>query len=154
MRYLLILVIFFSCSKESINPNYNFPKEIAPYVDKFLLEGKKRGLDIDLKGLQIFYQDSLPYNQYQGYYYPKTHSIYIKRGIEPYLVFNEFPEEVMMHELGHGILKRDHIYDKLDNGDFKSVMATPYVGWSRHPEKEQYYYDELFDKSQFNTLKK
>ena len=66
---------------------------------------------------------------------------------------NEFPEEVMMHELGHAILKRDHIYDKLDNGDFKSVMATPYVGWSRNRQKEEYYYDELFDKSQFNTLK-
>jgi hypothetical protein len=151
---LLISSILFRCIVvEPITPNYNFPKEIAPYVDKFLLEGKKRGLDIDLKGLKIFYQDSLPYNQYQGYYYPNTHSIYIKKGIEPYLVFNEFPEELIMHELGHGILKRDHIYDKLENGDFKSVMATPYVGWSRNREKEQHYYDELFDKSQFNTLK-
>lgn len=155
MRYLLFIIFLIGCSKEEIAPKYqyNFPIEIAPYVDKFLSEGKKRGVDINLKGLSIFYQDSLPLNQYQGYYNTTNHSIYIKKGIESWLVFNEYPEELMMHELGHGVLKRDHLYTTLEDGSFKSVMATPYVGWSRHPEKEKYYYDELFDKSQFNTLK-
>ena len=151
-KLFIVFFVFVSCS-ESITPTYNFPKEIAPYVEKFLLEGKKRGVEIDLKGLKIYFKDSLTLlvNNYrpQAYYVPSEHAIYFEKGKRFYLL----PEELVCHELGHALLKRDHLFDKLPNGDFKSVMGSMDVAWSKHPEKEKYYYDELFDKSQFNTLK-
>lgn len=149
MRYLIFLLLL-SCQTQPIEPEY--PKEIKPYIQKFIIEGQKRGVNVDFNGLKVFYLDSLPLNQYQGYYSSEEHAIYLKSGSRSWLNMNDVPEETVIHELGHAILKRGHLYDTFQDGRYKSVMATPYVRWSKHPETEKYYYDELFDRTKFGSL--
>lgn len=120
------------------------PVEIRPLITKFEYEAHKRGLFI-IVDVDIFLG-----NYKTSFYDPNKKSIFIDTTGENY---KKTKEELIMHELGHAVLKRDHDFSKLPNLCYKSVMGnfsnTMYSGWSL-PEvyfREEYYYDELFDQS-------
>src|ERR1035437_9451238 len=62
-------------------------------------------------------------------------------------------EDLIFHELGHGLLKRDHLNLTLENGDWKSIMCGgDKVGtrsWNINYKgiRRNYYIDELFDEN-------
>ena len=159
-RILLLLSCFFvlflfSCGKEDIPRSIN--SELEPYLDRFLAEGAKRGktLDIDKKGgLIMEFADltpptiglcysSLPVRiQIDRTYWKKTVDSDNKENLREDLVF---------HELGHGLLKRGHRNDSLPNNEWTSMMCgEPQVNgrdWAVNFNgyRKNYYLDELFN---------
>lgn len=150
-------MLMVACSKEEVQPVIQVPDLIQPYVDKFINEAKVRGIDIHLNGLKIYLQDSIPdawdadgrFFHAEAFYNPKEHAIYFETSGQN---INSTREEVIMHELGHAILKRGHKFDRFPTFDAQmSVMGcpcdTPVSGWTNkgHKDREKYYYDELFN---------
>ncbi|MEI7504528.1 MAG: hypothetical protein WCJ61_14710 [Paludibacter sp.] len=62
-------------------------------------------------------------------------------------------EDLIFHELGHGLLNRSHLNTTLENGDWKSMMCggdkVNERSWNinYHGERRAYYLNELFDES-------
>jgi hypothetical protein len=62
-------------------------------------------------------------------------------------------EDLLFHELGHGLLGRDHLNTTLENGDWKSIMCggdkVNDRSWNinYHGIRRKYYLDELFKES-------
>jgi hypothetical protein len=62
-------------------------------------------------------------------------------------------EDLIFHELGHGLLKRDHLNSTLENGDWKSIMCggtkVNNRSWNINYRgiRRNYYIDELFNES-------
>jgi hypothetical protein len=133
-------------SKPIINPIF------TPYINIFLEEGKKRGITFLPDQLDITIQLS-KYPTVLGNYLGVSNSD--TRTIDIDSVWLKYPEPykewLFFHELGHLLLKRDHLSTKLPNGEYASLM------WSsqNNPDKctlpiftgklrREYYFDELF----------
>ncbi len=62
-------------------------------------------------------------------------------------------EDLLFHELGHGLLNRDHLNTTLENGDWKSMMCggtqVDNRPWNINYRgiRRKYYIDELFNES-------
>lgn len=116
-------------------------------LHKIEIEASKRGINIDWNDLTI-----LDIDRTGGLsrYDPNTHIIYLDTTDWSYK--NTF-EELLTHEFGHAILRRQHDFSKLPNGMYKTVMGNTsnrqYSGWSIDSVRyrQTYYYDELFDPS-------
>lgn len=122
------------------------PNEVRYEVETFISEGEKRGVRVDLKGLRIILSCNLK-NGWGGYYSHDEHVVYIDT-LQPYYVSGGAYREVMLfHELGHGLLKREHINDLFISGDPKSIMHPTripnYTGLDIG--RRVYYMDELFN---------
>lgn len=152
---LFVFLLFFSCSDE---PNdVVIDPELQPYVDDFLAQASKRGIDIDLteSGLDMLFEDDISTPDYAGIcrYKLGANEIGIDRE-----VWNRSSEErkqwLIFHELGHCVLDRSHRNDKFENGMWKSLMrGDPLTAAeSRIPlcyiwGREDYFIDELFDET-------
>lgn len=150
---LLILLHLFSCT----NPHeYIVGEGFKQYVHQFELEAKLRGKTIDLEssGLIVEFAD-LKDNQAGLCHYEKPIRIEIDKSywnaISKAQNAELMKEELMFHELGHGVLGRAHLNTLLENGDWKSLMCGgDKVGnrpWNinYHGVRRNYYIDELFD---------
>lgn len=159
MRYifkfalLLILLHLFSCT----NPHeYIVGEEFTQYVKQFELEAKLRGKTIDLEsaGLIVEFAD-LKDNEAGLCHYEKPIRIEIDKtywnAISASVNAGLMKEELMFHELGHGVLGRAHLNTLLENGDWKSLMCggdklgTRPWNINYHGVRRTYYIDELFD---------
>lgn len=152
---ILFVAFILSCSDEPrdvvIDP------ELQPYVDSFLSEASKRGIDIDLQedGLDIFFEEDISTADYAGIcrYRLGANEIGIDRE-----VWDRSSEDrkqwLVFHELGHCVLDRSHRNDKFDNGMWKSLMRGDPLSdreriiplcylWDR----KEYFIDELFDEN-------
>ena len=134
------MLLLCGCEKQFVYPNY-----IKNYVYDFELQAKLRGVGIDYNGLQI----ELSKTNLEAYYDPNKHKIIIDTTSWNW---KNAPEELIAHEMGHAILKREHDWTRLKNGMYKSVMGNNakiyYAGWTRSTNKitrKKYYYDELFN---------
>ncbi len=125
--------------------------ELKPYYDSFITEALSHGYSADyLKNnatIKFGYVDAA----HAGITYYQTNTIVIDsvywRNYKNYPNLKEF---IMFHELGHLLLKRDHDYGVLSNGEFKSVMFS----YDNNPSpnsiyywgiRRKYYIDELFN---------
>lgn len=154
--YILSLVFFilFSCS-ETANDVVIDP-ELQPYVDRFLAEGSKRGVDIDLteSGLDMFFEEDISTPDYAGICRYRLGANEIGIDKEQWDQSTESRKEwLVYHELGHCVLDRSHRNDQFENGMWKSLMRGDLTGdQNRIPlcyiwDRDQYFIDELFDEN-------
>lgn len=150
MKKLPFLFLILAACSQDVMPVEQYPAEVTAYVIKFKSEATARGYHIDMKGLKIIIADSVPRKEFEAYYERDEHTVYFRKsGFN----WNSTREEVVMHELGHAILKRDHRFDRFGGPTdaMVSVMGcpcdTPVSGWTNagHQGREKYYYDELFN---------
>lgn len=120
MKKIIFLIILVSFSCKEYSPVYNVDPELKPFVDSFFHEGEIRGVFLPNDNLiMIFSSDSLingmPYNGYTKYETGYNADPQIRSYINfAYFKANNNPysrlclESTIFHELGHGILKRQH----------------------------------------------
>ena len=130
---------------------------LAPYIENFKAAAEERGLSFPFTHLKAhlvegFSVDATQYvcgigwSNHLGIEEPR---IEIKKDCWNNLT-NDQREVLMLHELGHAILDRDHIDSRLfNNSGAKSIMCSrscrnQYTYYEDWPLKE-YYIDELFD---------
>jgi hypothetical protein len=174
-RWLAFLctVILIACEEEPLPQPVDrvIPELVRPYVDQFMVEAEKRGVQLDTSKLSFgFDRDvtiSLAGDQ-------KTVVGSCSRSDNLNLVTIDTlnalwllsgylgKEEIVFHELGHCLLHRVHRDDRLVSGEFASIMRTvgllqygdlnsytgiflPPAGIKAH--RRDYYLDELFNQS-------
>ena len=151
---LLLILVFSSCKKE-VN-RYEVEPLLDPYLQLFLQEGSKRGVEIDVKGNGLLmeftelegltiglctYQDPLLVQIDRDYWSETTQ----------YEDQENLRQDVVFHELGHGLLNRSHDNSYLENYEWKTIMcggdevdgrdwAVNFNGY-----RKEYYLDELFN---------
>lgn len=148
--YLLILIITFiliGCKKDDVPVPAEIQDDFKIYVDRFISEGSKRGVKVDLSGYKVSYGDTLKY--YCGYAFYDKKQVIIR--YDCWQGLTDLDKEILMfHELGHAYLGRNHNNNLLENGDYKTMMFNGnqfglYAEYSI--EKRKYYLDELFNSS-------
>jgi hypothetical protein len=158
---LLLLLSFLSCQKVP-DPELKIPVEVQPFVDSFIAEAKKRGIDIKIDNLIVEFGDANG-----DFVCGRCKSLTTK---QKYIILDTAPacwkdayeqarESLVFHELGHCYLARSHRTDTFANGIYKSLMNPDNVetySTCRYPLggdvcdkrfRRQYYIDELFDEN-------
>ena len=159
-----IVLLFTSCNNEN---EYRVEEEFEEYVIRFENEASERNLPLNLHndGLIIEFAD-LKDNQAGLCHYENPIRIEIDKtyweAISPTKGADYMKENLLFHELGHGILKRDHLNTTLENGDWKSIMCggdkVDNRPWNINYRglRRDYYVDELFNEStsvpQFSSM--
>lgn len=152
---VLALFSFISC--KDLN-EYRVGEAFVEYLHRFEIEAAKRDKKFDFQttGLIIEFAD-LKENQAGLCHYEKPIRIEVDR--EYWNKVSEksgadlMKEDLIFHELGHGILNRKHLNDILPNGDWKSIMCggdqVKDKSWNINyrGERRDYYVDELFKES-------
>ena len=154
--YILILILLVSACNDI--HEYRVEEEFTEYVQRFELEAAKRGKDFDLQntGLIVEFAD-LKDEQAGLCHYEKPIRIEIDKAywksISATSGADLMKEDLLFHELGHGILGRGHLNSTLENGDWKSMMCGGEKvndrPWNINYRgiRRDYYVDELFNES-------
>jgi len=149
------VLVFTSCkdSKE-----YRVDSSFADYLQRFETEGASRGktFDVQTNGLIIEFAN-LKDNTAGLTHYEKPIRIEIDRtywnDISKSAGADLMKEDLIFHELGHGLLNRNHLNSTLENGDWKSIMCggdkVDNRSWNINYRgmRRKYYIDELFNES-------
>ncbi len=163
--FSILFLIAISCQKNNDpDPVLNIPTEVQPYIDAFVAEAKKRGLDIKIDNLIVeFVKD-------EGDFVCGRCKNLTSRQKNIVLTSNpvcwkdasaQSRESLVFHELGHCYLSRNHKSTKFADGSYTSLMnpddvdtysICQYVitGNGKDCDKRprrQYYIDELFDEN-------
>lgn len=152
LLFLLIAIIFISCKKESQDDHIDaFPVEVRDNVRAFLQAGSDRGVKLDIKKIKHIYLSGrlkkIGGCDVDAYYSHDEKSIFIDTSRDDY---RNNAEVIIFHELGHGLLLRDHKNELFADGvNPVSIMhISPSVEindvWSF---RKSYYFDELFNQS-------
>jgi len=154
----VFLFLVCACQRESIK-TIDVDPEFEPYVNSFVEEATKRGVDVNFEesGLSIqFGEAGKNVNGIcRGFRanMSSAHEIIIDRN--RWRDDNEFEKErLIYHELGHCQLFRPHTIDTLANGEWKSIMrdGSPPQGYGFRAFnmtgiRRDYYLDELFNQA-------
>jgi predicted SprT family Zn-dependent metalloprotease len=159
MRHLLKIIplsfLLFGCTFE---PTYRVDSEFEPYVQRFVQEAalRNRTFDVHSSGLIVEFDD-LEEGTAGVCYYLNPIKIKFDREywekIGNYRNADEMRENLVFHELGHGLLNRKHDNKYLSNGDWKTIMCGGNVkdnrSWNINYRsiRREYYIDELFNQS-------
>ena len=155
--FFLNLLLFSLVSCKDTN-EYRVGSEFEVYVQRFETEALARGRSFDLKatGLIVEFAD-LKDNTAGLCHYEDPIRIEIDKtywnAISKTAGADLMKEDLLFHELGHGLLGRKHLNDLLENGDWKSIMCGgDQVGdrpWNINYRgiRRAYYLDELFNES-------
>ncbi|MDD4968643.1 MAG: hypothetical protein PHT07_04355 [Paludibacter sp.] len=159
-KYLLLLIcsgfLFFTSCKDP--KEYNVNSSFTEYLQRFEAEGAKRGhtFDPQTNGLIIEFAN-LKDNTAGLTHYEKPIRIEIDKtywnDISNSAGADLMKEDLIFHELGHGLLNRDHLNSTLPNGDWKSIMCGGTKvndrSWNINYRgvRRNYYVDELFNES-------
>ncbi len=152
-----------TCTKDAFT-GFIHP-EMRPFIEDFIEEGKKRGVEFDIEEIESFLvnefsvQEGVSETACGLGWYDYEHN---KRRIE---VLNTDrcwgsrsrieKENFMFHELGHAFLERDHIGRTFPNNYPKSIMCSTDQGldcsnFTVYHDTEPmrtYYLDELFNEN-------
>lgn len=159
-RFLLVSIgcflLFFTSCKDS--KEYSVDSSFTDYLIRFENEGASRGhtFDPQINGLIIEF-GNLTKNEAGLTHYEKPVRIQIDKtywnAISKSAGADLMKEDLIFHELGHGLLKRDHLNTTLENGDWKSIMCggtkVDNRSWNINYRgiRRKYYLDELFNES-------
>ena len=160
----VVLVGLMGCQKnQDPEPTLNIPKEVQPFVDTFVAEAKKRGIDIKIDNLIVEFG-----NADGDFVCGRCKSLTIR---QKYIVistdflcwkeaYEQAKESLVFHELGHCYLARMHKITKFASGDYASLMNPDDVetySICQYPingglncdkrSRRQYYIDELFNEN-------
>lgn len=153
--FLFFICLFYSCEDDN---EYRVDSEFLPYLTRFEIEAGKRGKNFNFQRDGIIIEFAKLKESTAGLTY-KEHPVRIQidkkywEDISSSAGADIMKENLLFHELGHGILGRKHLNTVLENGDWKSIMCggekidnrswnINYRGFRRN-----YYIDELFDES-------
>ena len=159
-KYFLLLICsgflcFTSCKDTK---EYNVNSSFTDYLQRFEAEGATRGhtFDPETNGLIIEFAN-LKDNTAGLTHYEKPIRIEIDKTywteISGSAGADMMKENLIFHELGHGLLNRDHLNSTLANGDWKSIMCGGTKvndrSWNINYRgvRRNYYIDELFKES-------
>ena len=159
-KYFLLLVcsgfLFFTSCKDT--KEYKVDSSFTEYLQRFEAEGATRGhnFDPETNGLIIEFAN-LKDNTAGLTHYEKPIRIEIDKtywnDISGSAGADLMKENLIFHELGHGLLNRDHLNSTLFNGDWKSIMCGGTKvndrSWNINYRgvRRAYYLDELFNES-------
>ena len=123
---LLVSVSFLltSCNDDE----YRVGSEFSEYLNRFDSLATKHGRNLDIKssGLIIEFAD-LKDNTAGLTHYEDPIRIEIDQkywtDISKTAGADLMKEDLLFHELGHGLLRRSHLNSTLENGDWKSIMC-------------------------------
>lgn len=150
--------MIFSCSSEENNSSDFIEPELQKYVDVFFKEAEKRGVGVDDNNLQVVFADI---EEFCGLGYSSFNNTNIRRvEINPNCwsdMLENQKESLMLHELGHAVLRRSHWNTVMPNGLAKSIMCGTGPDFEKCSAREfyssylpilkEYYLDELFNKN-------
>lgn len=173
MRYwlgTLLLFLLISCeSVEMPEPIRVIPDQMQPFLDQFIWEAEKRGINLDVSKLSFEFESRISAgnvtNPIVGICIrsDNLHLIKIDTLNSLWLLSGNLGrEEVVFHELGHCLLDRLHKDEKFLSDDFTSIMRT--VGLLQYGDlnnftslflgpigirahRRDYYIEELFDEN-------
>lgn len=113
-RILLVtcMILFIACSEEE---HKVIPPELVSYVTEFEVQAKIHGVKINTSKLSIVYGHTMP-TEFGHCHYRNPHIIYKKVIVTLDSAYSAYtlkyhPERMyalIFHELGHGLLRRDH----------------------------------------------
>ncbi|MBP5455891.1 MAG: hypothetical protein J6Y37_05285 [Paludibacteraceae bacterium] len=155
--YFLFPCLFFSCGgDEDEVKTYSVDPELDLYLQKFLSAAKQHGKNYDLEsdGLIMEFAD-LPSPKIGLCHFTDPIKVQIDRTFWQETAGKADQESqrenTVFHELGHGLLRRQHVNTKLPNTEWKSLMCggeqVDDRGWFVNftGARKQYYLDELFE---------
>ena len=148
-------VFYYACSDSN---EYVVKSEFEPYVVRFENEASKRGLNLNLKSRGLIIEFAHLKDNVAG---TSTFSspVHIQIDKDHWNKLGNYAgadlkrEEIIFHELGHGILQRKHLNTILPNDEWKSMMCggdqVDDRTWNINyrGERRTYYLDELFNQS-------
>ena len=120
LSLVIVFFLFCSCKKDM---KYDVDSELDPYLQRFLYEANARGRNFNLekKGLVMEFADlespvigrcyrTLPIRVHidKSYWAATLNSANMEN----------LREDVVFHELAHGLLSRDHVNSTLDNTEW------------------------------------
>lgn len=158
MKNLFLLLIFSSCllSCKKDKEHYSVDSELNPYLDLFLSEAKSHGFNFDVEkdGLIMKFSDledpTIGLCTYSDPILVEIDRTYWN-DVTQYENCEDLRQNVVFHELSHGLLNRRHDNSTLSNTEWKSLMCGGDVvddrSWQVNfsGERKQYYLDELFN---------
>ncbi len=148
-----LFLLFTSCKNSK---EYSVDSAFADYLKRFETEASAHGRQFNpqANGLIIEF-GNLSNNDAGLTHYETPIRIQIDRtywnAISETAGADQMKEDLIFHELGHGLLGRDHLNTTLDNGDWKSIMCGGSTVNNRpwninyRSIRRSYYIDELFD---------
>ncbi len=158
LKYAIFcVVIFFSAFQSCDEPKeYRVNSSFSLYLQRFEREAATRGRFFDLKSKGLIIEFAHLPNSIAGLtHYEDPIRIEIDKSywdiIGKYAGADLMREDLMFHELGHGLLNRKHLNTTLPNGDWKSMMCggdkVNHRNWNinYHGLRRSYYINELFD---------
>jgi hypothetical protein len=152
MKIILFVLLLFSCGSFDQVVEYKIDPLLKPAVDKFYAEALTRGINLQKTNLIAIVDNRAidPANMGEVQMVGDQIVVLInKNQYERFLNDGDtiFVERLVMHELGHALLDRSHTsgVSIMNSGDY-------YYEYKRDSFRKVLI-DELFDKSQFNTLK-
>lgn len=159
-----MLSIFSACKDRD---EYRIDNAFTEYLQRFESEAENRGRNFDFESTGLIIEFTELKNNNAGLtHYENPIRIEIDKSywnaISKTAGADLMKEDLIFHELGHGILKRNHLNSTLENGDWKSMMCggtkVDNRSWNINyrADRRQYYINELFDEStatpSFSTL--
>lgn len=151
--FTLISLLLFSCKKED---NYQVDARLDPYLQLFLQEAEQRGFhfDVEENGLLLQFADlkkpTIGLCTYSDPLLVQIDRTYWKE-VTQYNNCEDLRQDVVFHELGHGLLNRKHDNSTLSNTEWKSIMCGGETvrdrSWQVNfsGKRKKYYLDELFN---------
>ena len=148
----MALVSLFSC-KEKVH--YSVDETLNPYLQLFLQEASKHGynFNVEADGLIMEFANlerpTIGLCTYSDPILVQIDPNYWSE-VEVYENCEELRQNVVFHELAHGLLNRRHDNGTLPNSEWKSLMCGGDEVMDRswqvnfHGERREYYLDELF----------
>ena len=152
-QFSILLLSFFiaACKSNDITTDPVFAK----YQERFIAEGRKRGVSDEILNRKVKIQFGITTNQTAGMceYKPggiNTITIYPDAwNLETYdEALDLYRENFLFHELGHCILFRDHKPDLLEDREVASMMRAGTASetyFNYKGKRRNYYLDELFN---------
>lgn len=150
---VLFCIIFQSCKEPK---EYRVNSSFSVYLKRFESEAAVRGYFFDLKSNGLIIEFANLSNGIAGLtHFEDPIRIEIDKSywdnISKSAGADLMKEDLMFHELGHGLLNRKHLNTILPNGDWKSMMCGGDKVNNRpwninyHGLRRNYYINELFD---------
>ncbi|MEI6555738.1 MAG: hypothetical protein WCL70_09130 [Paludibacter sp.] len=149
----LVLIFFNSCKDPH---EYRVDSSFNEYLNRFETEAAARGHNFNVKtdGLIIEFA-TLTNNRVGLTHFETPIRIEVDKtywsDVSKKSGADMMKEGLIFHELGHGLLGRQHLNTTLENGDWKSIMCggtkVDNRSWNinYHGVRRKYYIDELFD---------
>lgn len=150
---LLVVIIFSSCN----DPNeYRVDSAFTRYLARFEAEASSRNISLDINNTGLIIEFASLKNGNAGLtHFENPVRIEIDRTYWNAIGLKEggelMKEQLIFHELGHGVLKRDHLNQVLENNEWKSIMCGGTKinnrSWNVNYKglRRDYYIDELFN---------